>query len=70
MTKMTGSAYAPDLVKHIIKYYIYYPDAGSNWVIWANDIGGPWSDPIDLKVGRIDPGYTVDIMGGLRKRRG
>ncbi len=63
MTKIKGSAYAPDLVKHNDKYYIYYPSYGTNWVIWADNIKGPWSDPIDLKIPRIDPGHIVDENG-------
>ncbi len=62
-TSVKGSAYAPDLVKHNGRYYIYYPDAGSNWVIWSDNILGPWSAPIDLKVGRIDPGHAVGEDG-------
>ncbi len=63
MTAITGSAYAPDLVKHESKYYLYYPAGGTNWVIWADDIRGPWSEPVDLKVGRIDPGHVVGEDG-------
>lgn len=50
-----GSAMAPDLVKHNERYYIYFPANGTNWVIWADRISGPWSEPIDLKIGGIDP---------------
>ncbi|MBN1854417.1 MAG: family 43 glycosylhydrolase [Pirellulales bacterium] len=63
MTPINGSAYAPDLVKHDGKYYIYYPDSGSNWVIWADNIMGPWSEPVDLKIGKIDPGHVVGEDG-------
>jgi len=63
MTAIKGSAYAPDLVKHDGKFYIYYPSSGTNWVIWSDDIMGPWSEPIDLKVGRIDPGHIADQDG-------
>ncbi len=63
MTEWKGSAMAPDLLKHNGRYYIYYPAAGTNWVIWADDIRGPWSEPIDLKVGGIDPGHIVDQKG-------
>lgn len=63
MTPIVGSAYAPDLVKHGGKFYIYYPARGTNWVIWANNIMGPWSDPINLKVARIDPGHVVGEDG-------
>lgn len=58
-----GSAMAPDLVKHEGKFYLYYPAAGTNWVVWANNIRGPWSKPIDLKVGYIDPGHVVGQDG-------
>ena len=47
MPEYEGSAMAPDLLKYKGKYYIYYPAKGTNWVIWANDIKGPWSKPID-----------------------
>ena len=63
MTKIVGSAMAPDLVKFKGKYYIYFPAAGRNWVIWANDIHGPWSDPIRLNVDLIDPSHVVDEKG-------
>lgn len=63
MPEYEGSAMAPDLVKYNDRYYIYYPAAGSNWVIWADDIKGPWSKPIDLKVGYIDPGHVVGEDG-------
>jgi xylan 1,4-beta-xylosidase len=61
-----GSVWAPDLVKHEGRYYIYFPGIGpyrSNYVVWADDIRGPWSDPIDLKIGRIDPGHAVGPDG-------
>ncbi|RVT71993.1 beta-xylosidase [Flavobacterium sufflavum] len=58
-----GSAMAPDLVKHNGKFYLYYPAAQTNWVVWANDIKGPWSKPIDLKVPGIDPGHVVGKDG-------
>jgi xylan 1,4-beta-xylosidase len=62
-----GSVWAPDLVKHKGRYYIYFPGIGpayrSNYVIWADSIRGPWSDPIDLKIGRIDPGHAVGPDG-------
>lgn|GEM_PF-227813 len=59
----TGSAMAPDLVKYNNKYYIYYPAAGTNWVIYADNIQGPWSKPIDLKTPNIDPGHSVGEDG-------
>ena len=64
--KNVGSVWAPDLVKHRGRYYIYFPGVGpyrSNYVIWADDIRGPWSAPIDLKLPRIDPGHAVGPDG-------
>ncbi|OFW05818.1 MAG: hypothetical protein A3H96_15435 [Acidobacteria bacterium RIFCSPLOWO2_02_FULL_67_36] len=64
--KNVGSVWAPDLVRHRGRYYIYFPGIGpyrSNYVVWADDIRGPWSEPIDLKIGRIDPGHAVGPDG-------
>ena len=63
MTKVVGSAMAPDLVKHKGRFYIYFPAAEVNWVIWADNIRGPWSEPIKLEVGEIDPGHAVGDDG-------
>lgn len=59
-----GSVWAPDMIKHNDKYYIYFPAENKNYVVWAETIDGPWSEPIDLKtdVG-IDPGHVVDANG-------
>jgi xylan 1,4-beta-xylosidase len=58
-----GSVWAPDLAKHAGRYYIYFPAVGArgvtNLVVHADDIRGPWSDPIDLEIGNIDPGHAV-----------
>lgn len=59
MPDMIGSAMAPDLVVCRDTFYIYIPSAETNWVIWATDIKGPWSKPINLHVGHIDPGHAV-----------
>lgn len=62
-----GSVYAPDLVYHGGKFYIYFPamrsDGVTNMVVFADKIEGPWSDPIDLRIGRIDPGHAVSPEG-------
>ena len=63
LTKYVGSVWAPDLVKYDNKYYIYFPANNTNYVIVSDSIGGMWSDPIDLKVGNIDPGHVVDENG-------
>lgn len=77
-----GTVWALDLCKHNDRYYIYIPalSDGKPWsiyVIWADDINGPWSDPIDLKIdGCIDPGHMVGedgkrylFVNGIRKIR-
>ncbi len=69
LTKPIGSVWAMDLVKHNGRYFIYIPanpEGGQTvFVIWADDIKGPWSDPIDLKLsGCIDPGHAVGEDGG------
>ena len=65
--KNVGSVWAPDLIKHKGRYFIYFPGIGStyrsNYVIWADNNRGPWSEPIDLKIGRIDPGHAVGPDG-------
>ena len=63
MPEYTGSAMAPDLIKYKGRYYIYYPTDETNWVIWADDLKGPWSKPVDLKVSGIDPGHIADENG-------
>ena len=72
ITKNVGSIWAPDLVKHQGRYYIYFParvggtesPRRSNFVVWADDIRGPWSEPIDIGLpGHIDPGHAVGEDG-------
>lgn len=58
-----GSAMAPDLIKYKGRFYLYYPADGTNWVSWADDIRGPWSKPIDLRISGIDPGHVADADG-------
>lgn len=77
-----GTIWALDLCKHGDRYFIYLPanPTGNEWsifVIWADHINGPWSDPIDLKIsGAIDPGHIVGedgkrylFVNGIRKIR-
>src|SRR5262245_28823262 len=66
LRKNVGSVWAPDLVKHNGRYYIYFPGVTperANYVVWADNIRGPWSDPINLNIGRIDPGHAVGADG-------
>ena len=61
--KYVGSVWAPDLAKYKNKYYIYFPAQNTNYVVTSNAITGPWSDPVDLKIGNIDPGHVTDDDG-------
>ena len=66
LTKNIGSVWAPELCKHDGRYYLYIPTKGPNssWVIWADRIEGPWSDPVDLNLpNHIDPGHAVGEDG-------
>jgi xylan 1,4-beta-xylosidase len=80
LNKPVGSVYAPDLVKHAGRYYIYFPAVNhaddltkpapypglpfiTNYVIHADAINGPWSEPVDLKILNIDPGHIVGEDG-------
>ncbi|PTQ93652.1 beta-xylosidase [Mucilaginibacter yixingensis] len=63
MPDYQGSAMAPDLLKYKGRYYIYYPAAETIWVIWADNIKGRWSKPVDLKIKGIDPGHIVGEDG-------
>ena len=63
-----GSVWAPELAKHDGRYYLYIParfaDYRSIYVIHADRIEGPWSEPIDLKLPQhIDPGHAVGEDG-------
>jgi xylan 1,4-beta-xylosidase len=82
LTKPLGNLFAVDLCKYKDRYFIYLPagvgDKGwSLYVIWADHIEGPWSDPIDLKIsGCIDPGHVVGedgkrylFVNGIRRVR-
>ena len=80
--KNLGDIWAVDLCKHDGRYFIYIPanPTGKGWsifVIWADDIAGPWSEPVDLDIsGSIDPGHVVGedgrrylFVNGIRKIR-
>ncbi|RTL36343.1 MAG: xylan 1,4-beta-xylosidase [Burkholderiales bacterium] len=63
-----GTVWAMDLVKHEGRYYLYIPVLQAQgtgvYVIHADDMRGPWSAPIDLKLpGCIDPGHVVGEDG-------
>jgi len=76
LRKPIGSVWALDIAKHQGRYFIYIPvvvpsaDQDSpgppfkNYVIHADSMHGPWSDPIDMDLdGYIDPGHAVGEDG-------
>jgi len=67
LTRNIGSVWAVSLEKHKGRYFLYIPTKASPnsiWVIWADHIDGPWSDPIDLHMpGHIDPCHAVGEDG-------
>jgi beta-xylosidase len=62
-----GSVWAVSLEKHDGRYFLYIPvkaDPNAIWVIHADRVEGPWSEPIDLKLPRhIDPCHVVGEDG-------
>ena len=67
LTQYIGSVWAPELTKHGDTYYVYIPvkQPGNNniYVVQAKNIRGPWSAPVALNNGRIDPGHIVGEDG-------
>ncbi|TDN91269.1 family 43 glycosylhydrolase [Microbacterium sp. BK668] len=68
-----GSTFAVDIAEHGGRFFIYIPfipapwsalEAPSIFVIHADSMEGPWSEPIDLGIrGAIDPGHVVGEDG-------
>lgn len=63
-----GSVWAPCLAKHQGRFYCYIPartaTKRSIYVIHADQITGPWSDPVDLNLpAHIDPEHVADEKG-------
>lgn len=63
-TKRISNAWAPDLLKYKDKFYLYFPSNKKIYVCIADNIKGPWSDPIEVKGSEgIDPGHVVSVQG-------
>lgn len=58
-----GCIMAPELIWYEGVFYIYYPADRTNWVVTAESPAGPWTEPINLNVGLIDPGHAADSEG-------
>ena len=72
LSRDIGVVWALDIAKVGGRYFIYIPALDprdgarplKTWVIHAESMAGPWSDPIDLKLdGYIDPGHIVGEDG-------
>ncbi len=67
LTRNIGSVWAVSLEKHRGRYFLYIPvkaEPNSIFVIWADHIDGPWSDPVDLGLHKhIDPCHAVGEDG-------
>ena len=67
LNEFTGDVWAPDITVVDGRFYIYFPTLGNHgktsMVTWADDPSGPWSKPVDLHVGGIDPEHVVDADG-------
>lgn len=66
--KNIGSVWAPALCQHNNRFNLYIPARTATYrciyVIYADKIEGPWSDPIDLKLNaHIDPEHVADETG-------
>ena len=64
LTRNIGSVWAPSLHKDKGRYLLYIPvkakPQNDIFVAWADDITGPWSDPIPLGLpNHIDPCHAV-----------
>ena len=72
LRKYIGTVWALDISRHGGRYFIYIPALDPHdsarplktWVIHADDMRGPWSDPVDMRLdGYIDPGHAVGEDG-------
>jgi len=59
LSEHDGDIWAPDICHHDGTFIIYYPTSGTNHAVTATDPAGPWTKPVDLGVGGIDPGHVV-----------
>lgn len=67
LNRYVGAVWAPDICVYNNRFYIYFPTRGAagkiNMVVWADNPSGPWSEPIDLKIGGIDPEHVTGEQG-------
>jgi xylan 1,4-beta-xylosidase len=78
LTQPLGSVWALDIAKYGGRYFIYIPIFNATdpsfkagplipckiFVVHADDMRGPWSEPVDMNIkGYIDPGHAVGEDG-------
>lgn len=72
LTHHLGDVWAPELVFYKERFYLYLPIVShegskrrfSTVVLTAQDVAGPWSEPMDLGLAAcIDPGHVADEKG-------
>ena len=63
LDRYIGDVWAPYLCQHHDQFLIYFPVNGQLFVVHASNPLGPWSEPIDLKVGGIDPAHLAAADG-------
>ena len=59
LRKYYGNVWAPYLCEYKQHYYIYFPANQRLWVVHAEHVTGPWSEPIDLGIDAIDPAHVA-----------
>src|SRR5688572_28722342 len=66
MNVVTDAVYAPAIEYHDGKFYIFNTcvRCRGNFYVTATDPAGPWSDPVWIDVGGIDPSLFIDDDGG------
>ena len=68
LRRNVGSVWAPELCKHQGRYFLYFaakkPADNDCYALWADDLRGPWSEPVRLGLPKhIDPGHAVGEDG-------
>lgn len=60
--RVSGGIFAPTIRYHQGKYYMITTNVtnGGNFVVWTEDPKGPWSDPVWIDRGGIDP---LSVLG-------
>jgi beta-xylosidase len=63
LAQYDGDVWAPELIQHNGTFHIYYKTSGGNHVVTSTRIEGTWGEPVNLKIGYIDPGHLATPDG-------